>query len=88
MLTELRSYERFIYFLQELYPVIRHSTLVVIPHGPAFAELTGSLLFDDDIALAIWEDLDFDQGVIQGYSYAVSRGAERLYWYDPQPHPQ
>jgi hypothetical protein len=31
--------------------------------------------------------LDFEQGVIQGYSYAVSRGAERLYWYDPQPHP-
>lgn len=25
--------------------------------------------------------------MIQGYSYAVSRGEERLYWYDPQPHP-
>jgi hypothetical protein len=28
-------------------------------YGPAFAELTGALLFDDDITLTVWEDLDF-----------------------------
>nr|HDM59811.1 hypothetical protein [Bacillota bacterium] len=44
-------------------------------------------MFDGDITMTVWEDLNFAQRVIQGYSYAVSRGAERLYWYDPQPHP-
>src|SRR5437763_12071260 len=98
MLPDLRAYERFIYALPQLFPVIRQSTLVLIPHGPAFAELNGSLLFDGDparapfdrrdgISLTVWEDLDFAERIINGYSYAVSRGAERLYWYDPQPHP-
>lgn len=87
MLADLRAYERFIYTLPEQFSAIRQSTPVLIPHGPAFAELTGTLLFDNDITLTVWEDLDFAEQVINGYSYAVSRGAERLYWYDPQPHP-
>ncbi|MCL4860778.1 MAG: hypothetical protein KJZ93_15285 [Caldilineaceae bacterium] len=49
--------------------------------------MTGQLLFAQDITLSVWEDLDFDERVITGYSYGVVRGAERLYWYDPQPHP-
>ncbi len=87
MLPALTVYERFIYSLLDRYPLIRQSTLVLIPHGPAFAEVTGTLLFDNDIRLTVWEDLDFDEHVIQGYSYAVSGGEERLYWYYPQPHP-
>ncbi|MCX6049224.1 MAG: DUF6516 family protein [Chloroflexi bacterium] len=87
MLPALIVYERFIYSLLDRYPSIRHSTLVLIPHGPAFAELTGVILFENDIRLTVWEDLDFDEPIIQGYSYSVSRGEERLYWYDPQPHP-
>ena len=30
---------------------------------------------------------NFVRGIIQGYGYAVDRRGERLYWYDPQPHP-
>lgn len=41
MLPALDQYEQFIYSLPDTYPVIRHSTLVVIRHGPAFAEITG-----------------------------------------------
>jgi Family of unknown function (DUF6516) len=87
MMPDLRTYERFVYALPKHYPIIQQSTLVVIPHGAAFAELTGLLLFDHDITLHLWEDLDFDERVINGYSYSVVRGVERLYWYDPQPHP-
>ena len=87
MLSDLRLYEHFIYTLPQRYPVIKNSTLVVVPHGAAFAELAGVLLFEQEIQLTVWEDLDFQEQVIQGYSYGVSRGAERLYWYDPQPHP-
>ena len=86
MLPDLPSYEHFIYALPQSYPSIRQSTLILIRRGAAFAELTGTVLFDGDISLTAWEDLDFERRVIQGYSYAISRGAERLYWYDPQPH--
>ena len=87
MLPPLEQYERLIYSLSQVYPVIRRSTLVFVRHGPAFAEVTGSLTFDQGIVLNVWEDLDFARGAIEGYSYLVTRGAEQLYWYDPQPHP-
>ncbi len=87
MLPSLDEYEQLIYSLPEVYPVIRHSTLVLVRHGPAFAEVTGNIEFDQGITLSVWEDLNFARGAIQGYSYLVTRGAEQLYWYDPQPHP-
>ena len=86
-MLSLPEYERLVYTLQDRYPSIKRSTLVVIPRGPTFAELVGMIEFEGDITLAVWEDLNFARGVIQGYSYAVNRRGERLYWYDPQPHP-
>jgi hypothetical protein len=88
MLPSLPGYEYLVYTLQETYPSIERSTLVVIRLGPAIAELNGSLEFKDDIALRVWEDLNFAQGVIQAYGYAVEQRGQRLYWYDPQPHPR
>ena len=87
MLSSLPDYERLVYTLQAVYPSIEHSTLVVIRRGPAFAELGGSVEFSNDIVLRVWEDLNFARGVIQAYSYAVEQAGQRLYWYDPQPHP-
>ena len=60
---------------------------MVIRHGPAFAEVTGTIEFEGDITLTAWEDLDFAHGIIRGYDYSVGRKGNRLYWYDPQPHP-
>ena len=87
MLPDLPAYERFIYSLQQSYASIRHSTLVIVRHGATFAELTGVIAFNDDITLEVWEDLNFAKRSIQGYSYAVNKEGQRLYWYDPQPHP-
>ena len=42
MLPGIPFYERFIYSLLDRYRFIRQSTLVLIPHGPAFAEVTGT----------------------------------------------
>lgn len=84
MLPALPEYEHWIYTLPERYPSIRQSTLVIIRHGPAFAELVGTVEFESAISLKVWEDLDFSRRTIRGYSYAVSRHGERLYWYDPQ----
>jgi hypothetical protein len=87
MLPPLSEYELMIYALPDRYASIRRSTLVVIRHGPTFAEVTGALEFEGEVTLTVWEDLDFARGIIRGYSYAVSGHGERLYWYDPQPHP-
>jgi hypothetical protein len=87
VLPSLAEYQQFIYGLPGAYPVIRHATLVVVQHGPAFAEVTGNIEFDQGIILSVWEDLNFARSVIQGYSYLVTQGEEQLYWYDPQPHP-
>ena len=87
MVPELADYERFIYTLPEAFPSIRRSTLVVIHRGPALAEVTGTIEFDQDITLGVWEDLNLARHGIQAYSYWVDQESERLYWYDPQPHP-
>lgn len=87
MLPSLPEYELQVYSLPDRYPKIRQSTLVVVRRGPAFAELTGTVEFEGEITLTVWEDLNFVRGVIQGYGYAVDQRGERLYWYDPQPHP-
>jgi hypothetical protein len=87
MLPPLSEYELLVYRLPDRYASIRQSTLVVIRHGPTFAELVGTVEFERSVALTAWEDLDFARGIIQGYSYSVSQRGEQLYWYDPQPHP-
>ena len=87
MLPDIEAYERLIYTLPETFPSIRRSTLVLIRHGPTIAEVRGEVEFDHGIILGVWEDLNFARGVIQAYSYWVEREGERLYWYDPQPHP-
>jgi hypothetical protein len=87
LLTSLQVYSRFIYTLPEQYPVIRQSTLVLAPLGSTIASLRGELQFEQSIILRVVEDIDFLTQRIEYYSYTVSQAGERLYWYDPQPHP-
>ncbi len=47
----------------------------------------GILTFDNGFALRVVEQLDFRTERIEYYSYTVEKDGERLYWYDPQPHP-
>jgi len=85
----LREYERFVYTLQQRFPSIARSTLVVARRGRLFAELTGEITFADGHRLATYERLSWETGplVIEGYSYEVWHGNKKLYWYDSQPHP-
>ena len=87
MLPSLKEYELFIYGIRERSPAIQSSTLVLVRVGRAVAYVRGEILFKGDIKLKITEALDFRKGLISGYSYEVYRGDEKLYWYDPQPHP-
>jgi hypothetical protein len=85
----LREYERFVYTLPQQNPRLVRSTLIVARRGRQYAELTGELVFPGGFRLVAYERLAWEVGpiVIIGYSYEVWHGAEELYWYDSQPHP-
>lgn len=86
--SSLSEYERFVYTLQQEYPSIVRSTLVIIRRGRKFAELSGELAFAHEYRLVVYERLSWDEGplTLEGYSYEVWQH-EKLYWYDSQPHP-
>lgn len=85
----LRDYETFVYTLQHSFPQIVHSTLVVARRGRLFAELSGEFILASGHRLVVYERLTWDTGPLrlEGYSYEVWHGSEKLYWYDSQPHP-
>jgi hypothetical protein len=85
----LLDYENFIYTLQYQHSSIERSTLVLARRGQGVATLTGELLLVGGYRLVVYEILTWDMGpvVIQRYSYEVWEGSKKLYWYDPQPHP-
>ncbi|MFB0535373.1 MAG: DUF6516 family protein [Anaerolineae bacterium] len=85
----LRDYETFVYTLLQSFPQIVRSTLVVARRGRLYAELSGELILASGHRLVVYERLTWDTGplVIEGYSYEVWHGSEKLYWYDSQPHP-
>jgi hypothetical protein len=85
----LRDYELFVYSLAENFPRILSSTLVIAQRANVFAELTGEIVFTDDIRLAVFERLQWPSGTvrIRAYGYEVWRGGEKLYWFDSQAHP-
>ena len=85
----LHDYEAFIYGLPQKYPLLIYSTLLIAQRGVGTAVVNGDAIFSGGIRLSINEQLMLDDGAwrIVRYSYEVWRGTEKLYWYDPQPHP-
>ncbi len=86
-LTSVRAYEEFVYSLQQTFPAIKVSTLVLKRQGRTVAILVGELLFERDIRLFVRERLDFAFEEILGYGYEVWQGDNELYWYDSHAHP-
>lgn len=92
MMDPLRTpedYELFLYSLPERYSSIRRSTLTFVRRGHSLARVSGEVDFDNGIRLVVLERLVFDRlpVLIESYGYEVWKGEEKLYWYDPQPHP-
>jgi hypothetical protein len=84
----LRDYEEFIYTLQQNFPLIKSSSLVVIQRGKRVAILQGELIFADGYRLHIRERLSYDDiVVIEDYGYELWHNIEKIAWYDSQPHP-
>ncbi|MBN2392020.1 MAG: hypothetical protein JXR84_14930 [Anaerolineae bacterium] len=83
------DYELFLYTLSEQFPAIHRSTMRFIRRGSSLARVAGELYFDQDIRLVVRERVLYHRlpMLIEWYGYEVWRGAEKLYWYDSQPHP-
>jgi Family of unknown function (DUF6516) len=86
-IPDFQGYGELVYSLQERYPSIRQSTLVLTTIGPTLAKVEGQIFFDSEVVLDIWELLDFDARRILNYSYEVYRAGEKIAWYDPFEHP-
>jgi hypothetical protein len=84
-----QDYELYLYTLSEHFPSIRRATLTFVRRGHSLARVAGELFFDHGVRLVVNERLVFDRlpVLIEGYGYEVWKGDEKLYWYDPQPHP-
>ena len=86
-LSDFQTYGALIYTLQERYPSIRHSTLVLATIGKTLAQLEGQVIFEHEVVLDVWELIDFEAGRIRSYSYEIYNADEKIAWYDPFEHP-
>jgi len=86
-IPNFQTYGALIYTLQERYPSIQHSTLVLASIGPTLAKLEGQVTFTGNVMLDVWELVDFAAGRIRSYSYEIYQVGEKIAWYDPFEHP-
>lgn len=86
-LPDFQIYGELIYTLQERFPSIQRSTLVLATIGATLAKLEGQVMFEGDVTLDVWELIDFDAGRIRNYSYEIYQAGEKITWYDPFEHP-
>jgi len=86
-LQSIEAYEAFVYSIKDRHPEITTSKLVVVRRGPHRCQLQGTIHFERNIILRVYERLDFIEKKIAYYSYEVYRNESLIYWYDPQPHP-
>ena len=86
-LDNQQEYELFIYSIPTLYPQVEKSTLVFLRLGRYLAKITGEIFFPANLRLKVLQVVDFGRSEILRYSYSVFRNQEKIYWYDPQPHP-
>ena len=82
------DYEHFIYTLQQNYPSVKRSSLVVVRRGRHVAQLRGEMVFEHGFRVTVNERLtEEDNGVeIVSYGYELWH-SDKIAWYDPQPHP-
>jgi hypothetical protein len=82
------DYELLVYTLPQSYPEVISSSLHLYNTSHGTAVVRGNIRFRSGLELRVSETVDFVAGRISDYSYVVSRGEERIRWYDPQPHPE
>lgn len=84
------DYEEFVYTVQRHFPSVKSSNLIVIRRGKCIALLQGELIFAQGYRIVVKERLSYDNRtiVIESYGYEFWQNAEKIAWYDSQPHPE
>jgi hypothetical protein len=88
-LRTAEDYELFIYTLTDRFSSIHRSTVTFVRLGQTLGRIAGELFFAHGIRIVVRERILYNRlpAVLDWYGYEVWRGEEKLYWYDPQPHP-
>jgi len=86
----LNSYDEYVVFLSTL--LERFRNIESVEFNAYLASATecyseGTLLFPNEIVLTFIEQIDFVANKLFKYGYTVHQAGEKLYYYDPQPHP-
>lgn len=86
----LRDCEEFVYTLKQRFSSVHRSTLVVVQRGKRTATLQGEITLAQGYRITLKERLSFDEGpvVIEDYGYELWHDADKIAWYDSQPHPE
>ena len=63
--------------------------MTFVRRGASLARVAGELYFDYEIRLVVRERILYPRlpAVIDEYGYEIWQGENKLWWYDPQPHP-
>jgi len=85
----LSDYEEFVYTLQQPFPSVQGSTLIVLQRGRRTATVQGDIVFAQGYRVVVKERVSFDAGAvnIEDYGYELWHNSEKIAWYDSQPHP-
>ncbi len=88
-LRTAEDYELFLYTLTDRFPSIQRPTITFVRRGQTLARVAGELFFTHGLRMVVRERVVSHRlpMVIDWYGYEVWRNNEKLYWYDPQPHP-
>ena len=88
-LRTAEDYELFLYTVTDRFPSIQRSTITFVRRGRTLARVAGELFFTHGIRMTVRERVLCHRRpmVIDWYGYEVWQHDEKLYWYDPQPHP-
>ncbi len=87
ILSSIEQYSQLIASIPSTYTTVTWSSLTLWSSGIKSAVLEGEVIFKDNLRLRLYEEIDFASAEILTYSYEVYQGDDKLYWYDPWPHP-
>jgi hypothetical protein len=86
-LTSYTEYSQCLYHLLENRPTVESHTLTVYTTSRTVGITRGHIVFCSGYILRVFEQIDFVTHRILKYMYELRYQNERIWWYDPMPHP-
>lgn len=87
MLDSYKKYAEFLSTLRDNFSSIKNGKFKAYLTSAFEGHAEGTIKFPNEVVLTFVEEIDFDTKKLFKYGYTVYRAGEKLYYYDPQPHP-